>query len=117
MKLLSVLLSFAILVFTLGIQAKCPSICINESENSFYDNLCKTSGEVNGKQGCEKYANFGCTYYSKLEVILPESCQNEGGNSFYDNLCTTAGETNGQSSCNKYSTFGCVWYPKQATCL
>lgn len=116
MKFLS---AFVLLVGVFGTAvgfAVCPGACVNQGGQSMYDSLCKSAGEVNGRSGCEKYANFGCTYFQKQAVTYSGQCVNEGSNSMYDSLCATSGQVYGQSQCDKYSNLGCVWYPSRTVC-
>lgn len=116
MKTLNAFIFLIAASWTSASFAVCPGACVNQGGQSMYDSLCKSAGEVNGRSGCEKYANFGCTYFERQEVILPGKCVNEGNNSMYDSLCKTSGQVNGQSQCEKYSTLGCAWYPSRKVC-
>lgn len=109
--------SLFLLLFSLSaIGNQCPGFCVNVGPDAMYDGLCKSAGEVRGKVGCEKYAQFGCQYEQKREVTIPGSCVNLGNNSMYDQLCSTSGQVGGQQRCQKYAEFGCTWNRPQVVC-
>lgn len=94
----------------------CPNTCVNTSGNSIYDQLCSIAA-INGRAGCERYANLGCAYTEgQVVVISPGACYNAGSNSIYDQMCMAVGQGSGKMGCTRYESLGCAWNPPQYKC-
>lgn len=108
--------SLADITLAQALVNRCPGSCLNTSGQAVYDGLCKGAGQAGGKGQCQKYANFGCVWTQKQEVVYPGSCVNIGGNSQYDVLCSVSGQTRGQRGCLEYKNLGCAWQAEQVYC-